>query len=273
MARNKGVWSSGPDLRWLLIVMNYQIVDVHAHLCDAVFDGDRTEVLERARKAGVVSVIAVSEDLADARKNLELSEAHAMILPAGGLYPTKLSLEQAEEMIQFIRSNRHRLVAIGEVGLDHWIVKDEAQLEIQREIFGRFIDLAKEVDLPLNVHSRSAGRHAIAFLLEKGAGRVHLHAFDGKAASALPAVEAGYYFSIPPSVIRSEQKQKLVKRLPLSCLLLETDSPVLGPSPRDRNEPANVRLALKAIAELKGMSEADVGAIIRENSLRLYGVA
>jgi TatD DNase family protein len=100
---------------------------------------------------------------------------------------------------------------------------------------------------------------------------VHLHAFDGKAASAVPAVEAGYYFSVPPSVVRSEQKQKLVKRLPLSCLLLETDSPVLGPLPNARNEPANIKVALKAVADLKGISEADAAAAIRENTLRLYG--
>lgn len=251
--------------------MEYPIIDVHAHLCDGVFDADRTEVLDRARQAGVVSVIAVGEDLADARKNIELSEKHAMIRPAAGLYPTKLSLEQAREMHQLIRDNREKLIAIGEVGLDYWMVKEEPQLELQREIFGGFIDLAKELDLPLNVHSRSAGRHAISFLLEKGAKRVHLHAFDGRAASALPAVEAGYYFSIPPSVIRSEQKQKLVRRLPLSCLLAETDSPVLGPSPGDRNEPANIGVALRAIAELKGLSEADITRAIWENTLRLYG--
>jgi TatD DNase family protein len=117
-------------------------------------------------------------------------------------------------------------VAIGEVGLDYWVIKNESKKQLQRDIFSSFIDLSREVDLPLNVHSRSAGRHAIALLRERGASRVQLHAFDGKAASALPAVEAGYFFSIPPSVVRSPQKQKLVKRLPLSCLIVETDSPV-----------------------------------------------
>jgi TatD DNase family protein len=98
-----------------------------------------------------------------------------------------------------------------------------------------------------------------------------MHAFDGKASAALPAVEAGYYFSIPPSVVRSRQKQKLVKNLPLSCLLLETDSPVLGPTPDERNEPANVRISINAIAEIKGLHEAEVIEAVTENTRRLYG--
>ena len=103
-----------------------------------------------------------------------------------------------------------------------------------RGIFSGFIDLALELDLPLNVHSRSAGRHTVRLLLERGARKVLLHAFDGKASSALAAVEAGYFFSIPPSVVRSRQKQKLLKQLPVSCLLVETDSPVLGPFKRTK---------------------------------------
>jgi TatD DNase family protein len=125
--------------------------------------------------------------------------------------------------------------------------------------------------MPLNVHSRSAGHHAVTFLLERGATRVQLHAFDGNWAAARPAVEAGFFFSIPPSIVRSEQKQKLVRRLPLNCLLVETDSPVLGPSAQERNEPANAILSVRAIAELKGISETEVVEAVKANTLRLYG--
>ena len=162
-------------------------------------------------------------------------------------------------------------MAIGEVGLDFWVVKEEPHRELQKEILKGFISLARELDLPLNIHSRSAGRHAVALLLEYGASRVQMHAFDGKASAALPAVEAGFFFSIPPSVVRSRQKQKLVKNLPLSCLLVETDSPVLGPDPKQRNEPANVTISIKAIAELKGLVEEKVKDAVRENTVRLYG--
>ena len=249
-----------------------KLLDTHAHLGDSVFDDDRGAVLERARDAGVRAVITVGETLEDARKNLALLDMHPeMIRPTAGLYPTRLDLHEAGEIEKLLRNERQRLVAIGEVGLDHWKVKDEADREMQREIFTKFVDLSLELNLPLNVHSRSAGRDTIAVLLERGAKRVQLHAFDGKASTAQPAVEAGFFFSVPPSVVRSRQKQKLVKRLPLSRLLLETDSPVLGAEAGERNEPARVRVALSTVAEIQGISEEELAETVWENTLRLYG--
>ncbi len=248
------------------------LVDTHAHLCDAAFEPDRAQVLARAREAGVGRVIAVAETLAEAERNLELAAAFPqMVLPAAGLFPTVLDPDQAETILRFIRLHRRRLVAIGEVGLDLWKVQDEAGRALQREIFARFIDLSVELDLPLNVHSRAAGRQTIDLLLERRAVKVQLHAFDGRAAKAVPAVEAGFYFSVPPSIVRSAQKQKLVRRLPLECLLVETDSPVLGPRADERNEPANVRLSLSAIADIKRLPVEEVHAVVDANTRRLYG--
>ena len=244
---------------------------MHAHICDPGFDKDRAEVLERAHKAGLEAIIAVGENLADATKNLELANQHPMLRPAAGLYPTHLDLNQAQQMADFIRQNGSRLAAIGEVGLDYWVVKEMPERELQQEILKGFIELSKELNLPLNIHSRSAGRHAIALLLENNAARVQMHAFDGKSGAAMPAVEAGYFFSIPPSIVRSRQKQKLVKQLPLSCLLVETDSPVLGPSPDERNEPANILQSINAIAELKDVAKEAVIAAVSANTDRLYG--
>jgi len=255
----------------LMISEAHKIVDSHAHLCDPLFDMDRIEVLKRAQAAGINAIVSVSENLSDAKQNIELAEAHPELRAAAGLYPSCLDLNQAKAMHSFIRKERSRLVAIGEVGLDYWIVKEESDRELQREIFCGFIELSLDLDLPLNVHSRSAGRHAVELLLERGARKVLLHAFDGKVASALPAVEAGYFFSIPPSVIRSHQKQKLVKQLPLSCLLVETDSPVLGPSAGERNEPANAVISIEAIAELKNISWAEVIEAVYSNTILLFG--
>lgn len=248
------------------------LIDTHAHLCDAAFDGDRTEVLDRARRAGIGVVVAVGETLAEAELNLDLAVLYpGMVQPAAGLFPTNLDWDQARKLAGWIRSHRGQLVAVGEVGLDLWKVQDNAERELQRQIFGLFIDVAMEVDLPLNVHSRAAGRQTIEMLLARGATRVQLHAFDGRAATAMPAVEAGYFFSVPPSIVRSAQKQKLIRRLPLSCLLVETDSPVLGPAAADRNEPANSRLSVQAIAEIKELPLPEVVATVTDNTIRLYG--
>ncbi|NNL76897.1 MAG: TatD family hydrolase [Desulfobacterales bacterium] len=247
------------------------IVDTHAHICDPTFEPDRSEVLERAAAAGVAAVITVGEDIADARINIDLAAQHPLLRPAAGLYPEHLDSAKAEEMYAFIRKERSKLVAIGEVGLDFWVVKEDSAKELQKEIFKGFIHLSNELNLPLNVHSRSAGRHAVTLLLECGAVKVQMHAFDGKASAALPAIEAGYFFSIPPSTVRSRQKQKLVKNLPLSNLLVETDSPVLGADPKQRNEPANVVIAIQAIADLKNISEDEVIEAVSENTRRLYG--
>ena len=155
-----------------------KLVDTHTHICDESFDEDRDEVLHRAEAAGVGAIIAVSENISDARRNIELAEKHPMLRPAAGLYPTILDLDQAEQMRAFIRKERSRLVAIGEVGLDFWVVKEAPARELQKETLKDFINLSNELDLPLNIHSRSAGRHAVALLLENGASRIQMHAFD-----------------------------------------------------------------------------------------------
>ncbi|MCP4752772.1 MAG: TatD family hydrolase [Proteobacteria bacterium] len=248
-----------------------KVVDTHAHLCDRVFRMDRAIVISNARNKGVSTIISVSETMADCKRNLELADIHSEILPAAGLYPAILDTDQAEEVIALIEKKRDALVAIGEVGLDYRVVTEESEKEIQRKIFGDFIDLSLEMELPLNVHSRSAGRYAIELLLERDARKVQLHAFDGKASSALPALEAGYFFSIPPSIVHSKQKQKLVRQLPLSSILLETDSPVLGPSPDERNEPANIELSITAIADIKNVSREEVTEATMNNTVRLYG--
>lgn len=251
--------------------MDRFLTDTHAHLCASEFDHDRPEVIQRAQAAGIGAILIVGETLDDARRNVALAEEYHCLKPAAGLYPEYADMEDAAGMVDFIRNQLHNLYAIGEVGLDFWIAREEPAREVQRMVFGQFIRLAAELNLPLNVHSRSAGRHAVAMLLENNTRRVQMHGFDGRTAAALPAVEAGYFFSIPPSIVRSRQKQKLVKQLPLSCLLVESDSPVLGPDPQVRNEPANVLKALQAIAEIKDIAPEEVHEAIRENTEKLYG--
>jgi TatD DNase family protein len=247
-----------------------ELIDAHAHMSDKAFGMDLETVLQAATEAGVVGIVTVSENLKDAERVLELAEKFPLLRPCAGLYPDTLDLEAAEAMVAFIRAHDDRLVGIGEVGLDHWVVKEANGWGIQEQTLAKFVALSEELDLPLNVHSRSAGRHTVRFLRQHGAQKVLLHAFDGKASAALEGIEAGYYFSIPPSVVRSRQKQKLLEQLPLDRLLLESDSPVLGPDPTARNEPKNVLVSCRVIATAKGVSIEEVARVTTENARRLF---
>jgi len=247
-----------------------ELFDAHAHLASPDFAGDLVDVLTRAEAVGVRGVVAVGETLEEAERILTLAPRHPLLKPAAGLYPTILDQGAADAVISLVKERADRLVALGEVGLDHWVVRREAEWKIQEEILAKFVALSNELELPLNVHSRSAGRHTIAFLREQGARHVLLHAFDGKAGTAAEGMKAGYFFSIPPSVVRSAQKQRLVRSLPLEYLLLETDSPVLGPDPATRNEPMNVTFACRAIANLRGVPPEEIARITTENARRLF---
>jgi TatD DNase family protein len=252
--------------------MAMEFIDCHAHLADPVFDADRDLVLERARAAGVAAILCVSETPAEAERVLELAHRYPILKPCAGLYPTHLDLDAEREITAFIRRHRREIVAVGEVGLDHWKIEEATGQALQETIFRRQIRLALELDLPLNVHSRAAGRRAIEVLAEEGATRVLLHAFDARPATAEIGLARGYAFSIPPSIVRSRQKQKLVARLPLTALLLETDSPVLGADPGARNEPAAITAAAAAVAALKEVPIADVVAAATAHARRLFAL-
>jgi len=257
------------------------VIDCHAHLADPCFDADREAVLFRAMEAGVRAVVVVGQDLEENRRVLEVCDHHDLLLPCAGLHPDRFadrfddreppSEADIEAVCAFARARAGVLVAIGEVGLDYWCAQSHERREAQRRCLTRMAALAAELDLPLNVHSRSAGRTTLELLGGCGVPRVLLHAFDGKAGHALRAFEThGWLFSVPPSVVRSQQKQRLVRVLPLEALALETDSPVLGPDREARNEPANVVHALRYIAETKNRPVDEVREITTANARRLF---
>jgi TatD DNase family protein len=163
------------------------------------------------------------------------------------------------------------------VGLDfspHVIGSSDAASQegraIQQHVFAAQIQVANGLGLPLNVHSRSAGHYAIDTLVQNNAQGALLHAFDGRAVHALKAVAAGYYLSVPASVVRSPHMQKLVRQVPLDHLVLETDSPALAPEKGGSNRPSNVRLACSYLAKAKGLSEDEVAAITTANAIKLF---
>jgi TatD DNase family protein len=244
------------------------MIDTHCHLENEAFDLDRESVIEDARDLGI-SIITSAIDKQLWNKGCEIAESHSNVFASVGLDPTQFS--ECELAIEWIRSNKERLVAIGESGLDHYLIRDHKERELQESCFRSLIALAKEFELPIQVHSRSAGRKALEVLKSCDASDVHMHAFDGKSSLARTASrDLGFYFSIPPSVVRSPQKRKLVKAVHIERILIETDSPVLGPDKGARNVPANLPIALKEIASILRREEEEIREIVLENTLRLY---
>ncbi|XP_066917992.1 putative deoxyribonuclease TATDN3 [Clytia hemisphaerica] len=256
------------------------MIDCHCHISAQEFDQDRDQLIQYAQKAGVEGIIAVCEFSSDVQPVLDLAQKYKdFIHPCIGIHPVQwgnktATLKELEEVHPLIEEYKSRLVGIGEVGLDftpRYITCKEDKEE-QRNVFRKQIGIAKQFNIPVNVHSRSAGRPVIDILMEEGADKVVLHAFDGNVKVAMRGVEAGYYFSVPPSIIRSEQKQKLVSKIPLSNLLLETDAPALGPEKMVRNVPSNILISCQEIARIKGFSCDEVIEETTKNAKHLFGL-
>lgn len=256
-------------------------IDCHCHIADKDFDHDIDDVLDQAKKAGVLALLAVSESADEFEKIMDLSRRYkGFVLPCLGIHPVQgpppeqrsVAFQDLETAVPLIEKYKDQLLAIGEVGLDFSprFASTDSQKEEQRRVLIQQIELAKRFDLPLNVHSRSAGRPTVNLLKEQGAEKVLLHAFDGKPSVAMEGAKAGYFFSIPPSIVRSEQKQKLVKQLPLECICLETDSPALGPEKQVRNEPKNIVISAEYIAKVKGVSVEKVMEITTQNAMKVF---
>nr|XP_040055631.1 tatD DNase domain containing 3-like isoform X1 [Gasterosteus aculeatus aculeatus] len=260
----------------------YGYVDCHCHISAGDFDKDIDEVVENSKKAGLLALVAVAEHSGEFEKIIELSKRFpGFVFPCLGVHPVQqispeqqrgASVQDLDAALPVIEKYKDHLVAIGEVGLDFTprYVNDESDKESQRQVLIRQAQIAKELDLPLNVHSRSAGRPTIHLLKKQGVQKALLHAFDGKPSVAMEGVKAGYFFSIPPSIIRSDQKQKLVKQLPLENICLETDSPALGPEKQVRNEPKNICISAEYISKIKGVSLEEVMEVTTQNALRLF---
>eukprot|EP00048_Salpingoeca_helianthica_P003881 m.71458 g.71458 ORF g.71458 m.71458 type:complete len:265 (+) comp12946_c0_seq2:136-930(+) len=259
--------------------------DCHAHLLDESLSSDLKETLEQAYTSGVRAIVCVTENTEEAERLLHLQETSEIwsAQPAAGLptifkcigiHPTQAKLESVETLQRLVRENREKICGIGECGLDFTPRVLGAQPDeikaTQIAVFDAQIALARELDLPLNVHSRSAGHHVLDQLRRGGVHRAVLHAFDGRAHYAEMAAKEGFFFSIPPNIVRSSSFADLARRVPLESLLLETDSPALAPIAGERNVPANLMLACAAVAQMKSVSVETVIEVTSRNAASLF---
>ena len=250
-----------------------RLFDAHCHLEDPAFDDDRWEVIDRAVKAGVVGMVSSSLDSSDAEKALRLFLPTNVVYISLGLDPRDVDDEAEIKAVErLILENEKDIVAVGEVGMDYRIAKQESVRKRQEEVFRRFIRLAEEIDKPIVVHSLWAQRPVLRVLEDEGATRVVLHAFGGSQRDVKTAVERGWYVSIATNVTRSANVQKVAEATPVEYMVLESDSPVLSPDSKGRNEPANIVKSVKFLAKMKGMKPAELAEITTTNAMEVYGL-
>jgi TatD DNase family protein len=248
------------------------VVDTHCHL-DSCKPPD-AELVERARSVGVRRLATVGMDDASIARALAAAEAHPEVLAIVGRHPHNAEGFDRAALDRIEAAAAHpRARAIGETGLDYY--RDRAPREDQRRAFERQLDLAARTGLPVVIHTRAAEEDTFAVLRERASETtVVLHCFS--ASGRLDeCVERGYLCSFAGNATypKAADLQAAAREVPDHLLLVETDSPYLSPQPvRGKpNEPANVTLTAERVAELRGVSYAELEQVVEENAARVFG--
>jgi len=251
--------------------------DAHCHLYDESFDKDRDKVISDAKKV-LWGILVVGEDPKSNRKIAELEKQYKGFWYSGyGIHPEfadKIEEDILEEELKWIKCQKP--ICIGEIGLDKFLIKTGRQKpeawNAQIKLFQTLLSLAKELDLPVNVHSRWASKEVLELLFEEKVEKVLLHAFPGTLTEAQKAMARGYYISIGTSIFYSKQKQDLARHLKMENIILETDSPVLAPVRGQRNVPANIALVAEELARIKGVPKEKVIDRTNQNAKELFSI-
>ncbi len=251
--------------------------DSHAHLTMAAFDPDREQVIERCREAGLAHVITVSSYRGDAQRCADLAARHDFIHFTAGLHPHEAK-DWSDEVARDLRAAaaHPKAVAIGEIGLDYHYNYSEP--EAQRQVFRLQIALARDIGLPIVVHTREAWEDTFAILRDEGAavnGGV-FHCFSGGTEEARRGLDLGFHLSFagPVTFKNAGRLREAAAFAPLDRILTETDAPFLTPHPHrgTRNEPARVLLVAEAIATLKNLPADAVGEAATRNLESVFRV-
>jgi TatD DNase family protein len=250
------------------------LTDTHCHLNLPAFDADRPQVLERARRAGLVRILIPGIDLDGSRRAAQIARADPILRFAPGIHPHESAAFDDRALAELRRLARDEgACAIGETGLDYF--RDLAPRDRQRAAFRAQLALAAELGLPAIVHVRDAQEDALAILAEF-AGRVRgvLHAYSGDPLLAHKAGALGFYFGIagPLTYAKSEALRASFRALPPERILLETDAPYLPPEGNRgaRNEPALVLAVARRAASERGIDPRELADLARRNAKGLF---
>lgn len=246
------------------------LVDIHCHLDSKEFESDLDLVIQRAKDQGLKVIINNGLNMETNKKTLELSKKYKIIKAALGLYPIdaqSLELNKIEETLNHITKNKNEIAAIGEVGLD-FSYKPDIKKQIQ--IFNKIIFLCEKIKKPIIVHSRGAEKEVLEILSNSNIKYKILHSFSGSKEFIREAEKNNFYFSIPPSIVRSSNFQTLVDMVSILRIITESDSPYLGVKRQERNEPANISYTIKKISEIKRLNIDEVKNIIFSNYQKIF---
>ena len=255
-----------------------ELIDSHAHLDGEKFDADRAAVIERAMENGVVKIVTMGDNLASSERSVALAEAFDPVYAAVGIHPEEAQpMTSADDDRLAAWAAQEKVVAIGEIGLDYYWEKDEEKRALQRAVFVRQLDLARQLKMPVCIHDREAHGDMMKLLKTEGKGlRVVLHCYSGSWEMAAELLKGEWYFGIdgPLTYKNAAKLPEIVQRLPAERILVETDSPYLSPMPfrGKRNEPAHVLYVAKKAAELRGESLEAFARATRQNTRDLYGI-
>lgn len=253
------------------------LIDSHAHLTDRRLRSDLDHVLLRAAAAEVQMIVTVGTDPADNRAVIELIDQVPGVVGTVGVHPHDAKTVTEDVLAEMAELATHeRIVAIGETGLDFH--RDLSPRDVQETAFIHQIHLARELDLPLVVHSRDAHERTLSLLERESGGAVRgvMHCFSGDMDIAERVLALGMYIGIagPVTYPNAGKLATVATQVPLDRLLVETDCPYLAPQRHrgKRNEPAYVMYVAERIAQLRGMSFDAVARATTANAVALLGV-
>ncbi len=262
-------------------------IDSHAHLEMEQFAADRPQVLERARAAGIETILAIGSGTGPGSLDcaVRIAEQYDWIYATIGIHPHEAQLAAEDDFTELRElAKLPRVIAWGEIGVDYYY--DHSPRKVQREVFVRQMHLAQEAALPIIIHCRPSEGSENAWddclaLIETHWSPTRLggilHCFTGQRDHAERALRMGFLVSFSGNVTfaKAENIRQIAKELPLDRILIETDSPFLAPVPHrgKRNEPAFVVKVAEKIAELRGLSAEEVGAQTAQNFYRFFKLA